>query len=316
MKEYYKIFKQFMKTFYIKGASLIFLSIFSSCHQEETVAIDEKPKAQVKVVSPQKEDLKVQQNFFGTSVYLSRNLITSPIPAFITKVHIRLGQSVNKGDLLYELETKEHRALQGQQLSDSIPENFGYINVKAPADGIISTLDKQQPGDYVLEGMLLCTVAESKQLVFQLNLPYEYNNIVKKNPDCEVQLPDSTVLDARIVSPLTTMNLLTQTQPFLIKPVKSVFIPENMIVSIRLTVDEKKKTQTLSSSCVLSDALMKEFWVMKMVNDSTAIKAGVTIGIKQQDKIEILDPVFLSSDKILSEGNYGLSDTTLVKIIK
>lgn len=295
---------------------IVLLSQLSSCGHNDAPVTEEKPKAQVKVVSPSIENLKVQQKFFGTSVYLKRNIITSPIPAFITKVHIKLGQKIKKGDLLYELETKEHRALQGQRLSDSIPKNFGYIIVKAPADGIISTLDKQQTGDYVLEGTQLCTIAESNQLAFQLNLPYEYNNIVKRNPTCEIQLPDSTMLQATVVSPLSTMNLLTQTQPYLIKPLKSIFIPENMIVSILLTMEEKKQTQTLPSSCVLSDALMKNFWIMKLINDSTAIKINITTGIKQKDIIEITDPIFLPSDKILSEGNYGLADTALVKIIK
>jgi len=37
-------------------------------------------------------------------------------------------------------------------MPDSAATTFGKINVIAPASGVISTLDKQQIGDYVLEG--------------------------------------------------------------------------------------------------------------------------------------------------------------------
>jgi hypothetical protein len=58
--------------------------------------------------------------------------------------------------------------------------------------------------------------------------------------------------------------------------------------------------------------MMKEFWVMKLINDSTAIKIPVTIGNKNSEVIEVLSPQFNLSDKIIKKGNYGLPDTALV----
>lgn len=72
----------------------------------------------------------------------------------------------------------------------------------------------------------------------------------------------------------------------------------------------------LPKSAVLSDELMQRFWVMKLINDSTAIKVPVTIGAQNDSLIEIKNPVFNSYDKILVSGNYGLSDTALVKVLK
>jgi uncharacterized NAD(P)/FAD-binding protein YdhS len=54
---------------------------------------------------------------------------------------------------------------------------------------------------------------------------------------------------------------------------------------------------------------------MKLMDDSTAVKVPVTKGLEISDKIEIISPKFLVSDKFLLTGNYGLADTARVKII-
>ena len=51
---------------------------------------------------------------------------------------------------------------------------------------------------------------------------------------------------------------------------------------------------------------MNEYWVMKLVNDTTAVKQDVSIGRKTKTEIEITDPVFSADDRILVSGNYGL----------
>jgi hypothetical protein len=61
---------------------------------------------------------------------------------------------------------------------------------------------------------------------------------------------------------------------------------------------------------------MKNYWVMKLINDSTAVKVLVTTGISEKDYVQIKMPVFKDSDLFLSSGNYGLGDTANVKVIK
>jgi hypothetical protein len=67
---------------------------------------------------------------------------------------------------------------------------------------------------------------------------------------------------------------------------------------------------------VLSDEMMKSFWVMKLQNDSTAIKVPVQTGNKNSREIEIISPVFQSGERIISSGNYGLTDTASIRIVK
>ena len=65
---------------------------------------------------------------------------------------------------------------------------------------------------------------------------------------------------------------------------------------------------------MLANETQTEFWVMKMINPTTAIKVPVKEGIQSGDRVEILSPRFTPQDKIVATGNYGLTDTAKVKI--
>jgi hypothetical protein len=274
------------------------------------------PKSIVEVVNVKYGSVDDELILSATTVYLKRNVVTSTIPAFITNVMVKLGDAVNKGDVLYELESKERRALNSNisKLDTSIV-NFGLIKIRASATGIISTLDKQQSGDYVLEGTQLCTIAESSDLAFQVNVPYEFSSFTKPGKSCIIQLPDSSLHKAEFTKALTAMNVLAQTQTVLAKCKENLFLPENMIVRVTIIKGSSSNKQLFPKSCILSDEMMKEFWVMKLVNDSTAIKIPVVIGNKNSISSEVISPQFNATDKIISIGNYGLADTALVKIV-
>ncbi len=282
--------------------------------------LDEKeiinPKSNVEVVGVKYGTVDDELVLSATTVYLKRNVVTATIPAFITNVRVKLGDAINKGDILYELESKERRAL-GSNISklDTSLVSFGLIKIRASASGIISTLDKQQPGDYVLEGTQLCTIAESSDLAFQVNVPYEFASFAKPGKTCVIQLPDSSIHQAEFTKALTAMNALAQTQTILAKVRENLFLPENMIVKVSMIKGTTSKKQILPKTCILSDEMMKEFWVMKLINDSIAVKVPVVVGNKNTINSEVIFPQFGPNDRIISSGNYGLADTASVKIV-
>jgi hypothetical protein len=66
----------------------------------------------------------------------------------------------------------------------------------------------------------------------------------------------------------------------------------------------------------MSDETESNFWVMHLINDSTAVRVNIVKGIEANSSIEILSPKFSAGDKILLTGGYGLPDTALVEIEK
>ncbi len=292
-----------------------FTFIVTACSKPVTEDSPVKAKVSVEVTGLSTGVVKDELTLFANTLYLKRNVVTSPIPAFITQVFIKLGEPVKEGQVLYILETKERRALGTQAvMPDSSSTSYGKINVKAPASGIISTLDKQQIGDYVLEGSQLCTIAESSALAFAVNVPFEFSAYAKTGVKCMLLMPDNSLHAARFTTPLTTMNALAQTQTILAKSDDRMFLPENLIVKVLVNKNSDVKKQILPKMAVLSDEMMEKFWVMKLLNDSTAIKVDVQPGTMNKESVEIITPLFAIGDKFLITGNYGLPDTAFVRV--
>lgn len=297
--------------------ALLALLLLSACHSTPRPAKELKPRTSVQIT--QIDSGKINDNLIlsATSVYLKRNLVTSSIAAFITRVYVKLGDHVQKGQPLYLLESKERKAL-GADITKVDPslKGFGLITITAPASGVITTFDKQQTGEYVLEGTQLCTIAASQDLAFQVNVPYEYTNLVKPGIKCIITLPDGSKHSATITTPLATMNVTEQTQVLLARPDRNLVLPENLLGKVQFNRSTYGNQQVLPKACVLSDELLKDFWVMKLINDSMAIKIPVKTGTKDNRNIEILSPKFEPGDKILISGNYGMADTALVTVNK
>ena len=298
------------------GFTFILLAFSLGCQRTNTTESGEIiPKTNVEVTHIQEGIVEDNLELFATTVYLKRNLISAPIPAFITAVNIRLGDHVNEGDVLFELESKERRALKGDtSFANHTLEGFGILKIKASASGIITTLDKQQTGDYILEGTKMCTISESADLAFQINVPYEYIDLVQPGGKCKIVLPDNKVRTATITTPLTTMNLNSQTETVLAKSPGKLFLPENLIVKVLINKSKGKESQILPKSCVQTDEMMKNFWVLKLINDSTAVRTPVEIGRHSEKEIEIISLHFNRAERIIETGGYGLGDTAYVKI--
>ena len=304
-----------MKKYIIVYAGMLMLSCHSVQHKPADTTV--LTGTAVDFSQIRSGSITDEVSVFATTTYLKRNLVTAPFPAFITNVNIHLGDRVTKGQVLYELESKEHRALgQGTQLPDSSLANFGIVSVKAPASGVITTFDKQQTGDYVMEGAQLCTIAESNDLAFQLNVPYEFSHYLRQGSRCLILLPDNSQKEVIVTAPLTAMNMSAQTQTVLAKSTEPLFLPENLIVKALIQKGISQNRQILPKSCVQSDEMLQQFWIMKLINDSTAVKIPVKPGKSNQQDIEIISPAFSATDRIISSGGYGLGDTALVTIKK
>jgi multidrug efflux pump subunit AcrA (membrane-fusion protein) len=289
---------------------------FAACGDKQQPSNEIKPRALVTITNIKNGTIEHTEKIGASTIYLQRSQVTAPVAGYISSVQLKSGDKVHKGQLLYSIETKERRALgQWQESADSVSSNYGIIKVYAAIDGIITTIDKQQSGEFVTEGSVLCSIASPGSLYFQLNIPYEYEKFIAQNPVCTITMPDGKQIKAMLVKPLAQATSGLQSISYLAKPENfSAFLPENLTATASLVTYKKNNAQLLSKQAVLSDELMGHFWVMQLQNDSTAIKIPVVTGEKNDSLIEIVKPILLPGDRILLTGNYGLSDTATVKI--
>ncbi|HLA60515.1 MAG TPA: HlyD family efflux transporter periplasmic adaptor subunit, partial [Puia sp.] len=252
----------------------------------------------------------------ASSTYLQNSYVKSIAAGFIQSVQVKPGDFVSNGKTLFTLETKESAAI-GETISslDSSFKFSGLITVQAKGHGYITQLN-HQPGDYVQDGEQLAVISDQNSFVFILNMPYEDRNIVLANKTVFLSLPDGTRLTGTIGTVFPNVDSLTQTQGVTIRVSANHSIPQNLIAKVHILRNSKERTQTVARAAVLTNDAQTSFWVMKLIDSTTAVKIPVEKGMEFPDRIEIIDPVFKRSDQILISGNYGLTDTAKVRIVK
>lgn len=247
----------------------------------------------------------------ATSRFLRTNAVRSTVSGRIERNFSALGDPVQAGHPLFLVRTKEAEALGTMAARDSTFRIGGAIIIKAPASGIITQLDKQQ-NDYVGEGDQLALVADAGSSVFILDVPYERTGSAQIGATCTIVLPDSSTVKGIITTRLSMMDGASQTQGFVIKPQGTRMFPEGLIGTVRLTVDRHAHGQILPASALLGNEEMTRFWVMRLLNDSTALKVPVVRGIATHDSVEVIEPRFAPGDRIVATGGYGLPDSAHV----
>lgn len=249
----------------------------------------------------------------ATSAFLFKASVKAPVTGYIDNISVNQGDLVEKSQLLFKILTKEAMAL----IPDSsvLPGFRGIVEVRAATAGIISSVE-HSAGDYVSESDQLCQIAVQNSFVFILDVPFELSDIVKLNGTCEIFLPDSQRINGIIRSELPSVSGNSQTRKYIVRPGSPARLPENLSARVRIMKFFTKEAVTLPESSILTDETMKEFWVMKLINDTTAVRINITPGIKAGKIVQIIKPQFNNSDLFLTAGNYGLGDTAYVKVIK
>jgi multidrug efflux pump subunit AcrA (membrane-fusion protein) len=249
----------------------------------------------------------------ATSAFLFKAAVKSPVTGYIEKILVNQGDAVEKDQLLFRLKTKEAMALMGDSLNNI--KFKGVVDVNAATAGIISSIE-HSTGDYVSESDQLCQIAIQESYAFILDVPFELSGTIKLNHDCEIALPDSQVIKGIIKSRLPSMAGNSQTERYIVRLAKPENLPENLSGKIRIIKELVKDAVSLPKSSILADETMQSFWVMKLINDSMAVKVPVTPGISTEKYVQVTNPVFKPSDSFLISGNYGLGDTVYIKVLK
>jgi hypothetical protein len=248
----------------------------------------------------------------ATSAFLFKPAVKTPATGYIDNIMINQGDAVQKNQSLFTIRTKEAAAI----LTDTLNKmKFGgLINVKAATAGLISSIDHSL-GDYVADGEQLCQVAIPESFAFILDVPFELSGFVKLNTVCDVVLPDNRVLKGIIKSRFPSMSVNSQTERFIVRLAVPENLPENLTGKIRIVKESVKSAMSLPKTCILTDETMQQYWVMKLINDSMAVKVPVTTGINEKEYIQITQPEFKPTDLFLTSGNYGLGDTAYIKVV-
>lgn len=274
------------------------------------------PKAAVSVTMPEYGSIESKVTLNGKTVLYKKNQEPAPISGYITDVHIQFGDKVEAGQVLFEIQTPENKALEQSDAENSAPGDFGKIKVRATTSGIVSEPLLLGSGAFVSEGTILCTIADLNDLLVRVNVPFAYHNIIKQGSKCLLKLPDHTQTTGTVISVRPFIEESSQTQEVLVKPSGNHAWPENMNLTISFPKAKSRESLLLPKKALLTNETQDEFWVMKILSDSIAVKILVETGIISDSLVEIISGELETEDIIILEGGYGLEDSSLVTIVR
>jgi multidrug efflux pump subunit AcrA (membrane-fusion protein) len=296
----------------ITGAASILVSCYSGAGGPEEVIEATTP---VTVVPITYKSVVSTVDLPAISMFLNKSVIRATTTGIIENISVSPGDYIYDKQLVFTIKTREAIAMSKNQANDSSLIFKGVINITSHNEGVISSVSFQK-GDFVQEGDELAIVSEQKSLVFILEVPFELDKYIDKNRNCTVTLPDTRKIQGTITGKLPEMEMQSQTIRYIIMPLNTGRFPANLIAYVSLVKSSSENALVLPKKAVLGDETQTEFWVMKLLNDSTAVRVEVTKGFENNDEVEITDPKFLPSDRIVLTGNYGLTDTARIEVIK
>lgn len=272
--------------------------------------------SQVTVTHPAQSNINETVELNATSAFTLKTFVKANAIGYLQSSNIKVGDYVSKGQTLFTIKTKEAVAL-GNTINnlDTSLHFEGVTKIKSPISGYVTQLT-YTAGSYVQDGEQLAEITDKSSFAFLLDLPYELKPYLPQNKILLLHLADNTVLTGHIESALPTLDSVAQTQRYIIKVNTDKLIPENLIAKVQLLKQHFSNVTLLPKAAVLSNEEQTEFWIMKLLNDSVAVKTDIKKGIENNDSIQVAEPALNDSDRIVLTGNYGLSDTAKVRINK
>lgn len=292
---------------------LFVLPLIVSCSGDPKATSADSAGTPVKVALPSTASMTDYMSFNANTVFMKKEIVRSTFQGFIQKVYKNIGDNVNAGDVVFQIITKEAYATDSLRVKLSDEVFSGVVNIKSKTSGILTELN-YNVGDFVSDGEQLAVISNPHSLAVLLNVPYQHISKIKLKSSCILIFPNGKQMNGVISKSLPSVDPVSQTQTFLIDFGDGKEIPANLNLEVKIPVNVIKDAVVLPKSAIQTDETLTEFWIMKLLNDTTAIKTAIIKGIENDSLVQIINPKLSLSEKVIVDGAYGLPDTAKVVI--
>ncbi|MCU7492942.1 MAG: efflux RND transporter periplasmic adaptor subunit [Bacteroidota bacterium] len=271
--------------------------------------------ASVSLIHPVVENMTEFIDLNATTVFQNQEIVRATFAGYIVKSYKNPGDPINKGDILFLMRTREASAQDSVNINLGGGEFSGLVKLHSRTSGVLTELDFQS-GNYVSEGDKLAIVVEPRSLKIMLNVPFRYASLISSSGTYSLRLPDGKIHQAKVIRKIPSIDPASQTQTFILEPVPFTAIPANLNLTVKIPVKHAGNAAALPKSSVISNETQTEFWVMKAVNDTLAVRLNIKKGIETDSLVQITDPPISKNDRFIADGAYGLPDTAKIIIKK
>ncbi len=292
----------------------LYLLILNGCTDISNKSNNETSGTPVEISNPQKISIAEYKHYVGYTEYLEKEIIRSSFSGYIVRIYKSIGDNVKKGDLLFQIKTKESYFNDSLNIGTGNKYFDGKINIKAVCNGVISEINFKE-GDLIVEAEQLGVILNPSSLAIRLNIPFEDTREIKLNYRCIIKISENEKIEGVIIKNLPLVNRELQTQQYLIKTVKNITLPSDLGVEIYIPIKKISNIIVVPKQAVMSNEDLTLFWIMVLKDDSLATKIFIKKGTENDTIVEIKEPKLNLNDRIVSNGAFGLDDTAKIKII-
>jgi HlyD family secretion protein len=190
---------------------------------------------------------------------------------------------------------------------------LSYSEIRSPIDGVI-TDRPLYPGEMATAGTPLLTVMDTAAVIAKAHVPQADAALMKVGDNGTISAPgieEPVEGKVTVVSPALDPNSTTVEVWLEAKNPKQQLKPGSS-VQLTITLQTIKDALVVPANAVIS-AQDGSSAVMLVGADGRAHQKAVKVGVRQGDDVQILEGV-TASDKIVTNGAYGLPDNTKIKV--
>jgi RND family efflux transporter MFP subunit len=337
------------------GIFFLTAGLFQSCNSQKVENIDEQKifdsdTIAVKVSPVEFRDIQISKTYSATLEGEEQANIVAKISERIISINVRVGDYVQKGKVLIELDKvgatsqfyqaeagflnakKDLERMQAlynegaisQQMFDGAQTAFkvakanydaskNLVELTAPISGIVTEINGE-PGDLPMPGMQLIKIANINNLKAIFNFGEQDIMSIAINQAIEVysELQPDLIMQGRIKQISKSADV--QSRTFEVKGsfmnTKDKWFKPGMFSRVKVSLKNKRGSLAIPSSSIILNGNERGVFV---INNDRASYKKIIIGISNDEFTEVLSGV-KEQDKVVTIGMNNLKDGTPVHI--
>lgn len=321
---------------------LLFISCFESCKKQGSDENKQEnhatPVVAVRIAPIVIGDAIQTASAVGKIEVIKKEKIFSPVAGKITSLRVLEGSSVNTGDSIVMILTKESQAAisgaeallrsavteqqkeEAEQTLQLARSSKSTVTITAKFNGVVAARNVSE-GELISENTELLTVIDPTSLAFLADVPL--SEIRRIHTGTFVQLHFQSLpgkeFQATVDAILPQTDAQSQTVRVRIRfaentsALQSLLRPD-MIGIAELVTGIHKHAFLIPKSALLRDDEKNTYSVIVLTTDSLAKSISVEIGVSTDSTVEIINPLLKEGMFVITEGNYALADSTRLTV--
>ena len=219
------------------------------------------------------------------------------------------------GVTLYELRNSEVSKTTAQYNFENAQLQLAKMSVVAPFSGVIVDFPYFTEGTLVPSGTEVVRLMSYNKMYLEINLPEK--NISEVEIGQEALITNYTISEDTLIGHITELSPVISTETRTFKGVLEINNPElklrpGMFVKADIITAQRDSTIVIPKEIIMTGNRGK--YVFVVGRNSTAEDRWLTIGLQNQESVEVLEGLSVN-DKLIIDGYETLRDRSKVKVI-